>query len=334
MSDLRVEALRNGLVESVHRVSVAAVDAGGRLLAQSGDPELVTFWRSGAKPFQALPLVRDGAVDALGLSPEELAVACGSHSSEPVHRAVVAGLLRKIGCGEADLVCGPHVPLSAEIAAQVARDGTAMTPVWSNCSGNHAGMLALARFHHWPLLGYHRGDHPVQHRLLDEVAEWTGVERRSIGLGVDGCGTVAYALPLSAMALAYARFGAAGEPLAGWLRGAMVEHPALVAGVGRLCTLLMETLPGRVVAKVGAAGIYCCTLPQLGWGIALKIHDGDGRASAAALVAVIQQVMRYNEGGEANLPDPVLAYAEPPISNTRGVAVGVLKAVGSLRFLV
>lgn len=332
MSDLRIEATRGELVESVHRVSAAVVRADGHLVAAAGDPTLVACWRSAAKPFQALPLVADGAADAIGLTTQELALACASHSSEPPHLAVAQGLLDRLGLSAADLACGPHVPYSASEAERIVRERVALTPVWSNCSGKHAGMLALARHHGWPTAGYERPGHPVQQRILAEVARWTGVPADAIVTATDGCAAVTFALPLAAMALAWARLGASDDPSATRVRAAMTAHPELVAGQGRLCTDLMAALPGRVLAKVGAAGIYCAALPELGLGIALKIADGDSDASGPALLAVIRQVVACAGASGGYALDAVSAHAERPIVNTRGTRVGVVRAAGQLRF--
>src|SRR5437870_6979056 len=250
---MRVEQLRGGWVEAVHEVHVAAVDATGRLVARAGVPELVTFWRSAAKPFQALPLVEDGAAERFGLTSQDLALACASHSSEPGQVALVREFLAQIGCSERDLLCGPHPPLSEQLARDYATRGVRLTAVYSNCSGKHAGMLALARHHGWPTEFYTRLEHPVQQRLLSEVAEWSGVERARIGTATDGCGVVCYAMPLRHMALAYARLAIADFGLRiadskgeGQIRNpqsaiveCMLRHPDLIAGEGRPCTDMM-----------------------------------------------------------------------------------------------
>src|SRR6266581_1522125 len=187
---MRVEQLRGGWVEAVHDVHVAAVNSTGGLVARTGDPELVTFWRSAAKPFQALPLVEDGAAERFGLTSEELALACASHSSEPGQVARVRELLGKIGCSERDLLCGPHPPLSDRVAQDYQTRGLRLTAVYSNCSGKHAGMLALARHHGWPTEFYTRLEHPVQQRCLAEVSRWTELAVGDIRTAVDGCGVV------------------------------------------------------------------------------------------------------------------------------------------------
>ncbi len=332
MNDLRIEATRGDLVESVHRVSVAVVNADGRLVASAGDPSRVSFWRSAAKPFQALPLLEDGVADAIGLTPAELALACASHSSEPPHLTVVDGMLRRIGVQVADLACGPHEPISPDVAARVARERVTLTAAWSNCSGKHAGMLALARHHGWPIAGYERPGHPVQQRILNEVARWTGVAPGAIPIATDGCAAVTFALPLSAMAAAWARFGASSDAGPSRLRAAMTAHPDLVAGTGRLCTELMAALPGRVLAKVGAAGIYCAALPELGLGVALKLADGDSEASPPALLAVLRALAEHAGSSQRYDLAPMAVHAERPVVNTRGVRVGTVRAAGGVRF--
>src|SRR5437867_5616167 len=206
---MRVEQLRGGVVESAHTVHVAVVDREGRLVARAGDPDLVTFWRSAAKPFQAVPLVTDGVVEHFKISTAELALCCASHSSEPGQVALVRDLLAKIGCSERDLLCGAHSPLSERVAQDYATRGVRLTAVYSNCSGKHAGMLALARHHGWPTEFYTRLEPPVQQRCLEEASRWTEVPKGEIRTAVDGCGVVCFGLPLRNMALAYARLAIA-----------------------------------------------------------------------------------------------------------------------------
>lgn len=331
---LRVESTRGEHVESVHQLSVAVVDSEGRLVARAGDPELTTFWRSAAKPFQAMPVVADGAADQFGFTPRELALTCASHSSEPVHLEVAEGMLKKIGLTERALACGIHPPLSPAVAEQVLRQGIVMTPKWSNCSGKHAGMLALARTHGWPIDGYEREGHPLQQRILAEVARWTDCTAESMCFGFDGCTVVCFGLPLSGMALAYARFSRSDEPAAVRLREAMATFPELIAGQGRLETDLGHATRGAVIAKVGADGIYCAALPHPGLGITLKVHDGDMRSSGPALLAVLRELgARHALGFEVGALSPeVMRHAELPTLNTRGARTGVTRVRGDLQF--
>ena len=204
-----VELIRGNIVESRHRVHVAVVNAAGHCVAGAGDPDLVTFMRSAAKPFQALPLVEDGVVERFGLTSEDLALACASHSSEPEQVERVRAFLARVGAGEDQLLCRPHTPLSEHVARDYVARGTTLGPVHSNCSGKHTGMLALARHHGWLTEGYTRPDHPVQRRCLAEVSRWTGVPEAKIGVGTDGCGVVTFAVSVRAMAGAYVRLAIA-----------------------------------------------------------------------------------------------------------------------------
>jgi L-asparaginase II len=334
MTQLQVETVRGPLVESIHRVSAVVVDANGSRVAWSGDPDLVTFWRSAAKPFQAIPILEDGAADAFGLLDDELALACASHSSEPVHLATVDRFLEKIGCQERQLGCGGHTPLSEAVAADVAATGQTLTPRWSNCSGNHAGMLALARHHGWPTEGYYRQGHPVQERHLDVIGQWTNAPREEIVLGLDGCNTVCFGMPLSAMALGYARLGAASAPAPQRVVGCMTGHPRLVGGELRPCTDIMAAAGGDIVAKIGAEGVYGASVVTGGLGIALKVEDGGMRSAPIALIAILDALA---ERGLWSPPGDdwgvaMARHGAVGITNTRGEVTGALRAAGAVRF--
>lgn len=332
--ELRIEATRGDLVETVHPVTVAVVGPGGRLVAAAGDPAHETWWRSAAKPFQAIPLVQDGVADRFGFGDEDLAFACGSNSSEARHRAQAAGLMQKVGVTEEQLACGIHTPLSPVVARSIVRGDATMTPLWSNCSGKHIGMLALAKHHAWPLEGYQSPGHPVQQRILTEIVQWSGVPREEVRVAVDGCTAACFGLPVEAMARAYYRLGTTREPVPQRIAGAMMKYPFLVAGTDRLCTDLMTELAGRIVAKVGADGIYCASVPEHGMGIALKVTDGDMGCSGLALLDVLRQVIERLPLSGLIVPGAVWKkYGPQPILNTRGAVTGELRAAGALRFL-
>jgi L-asparaginase II len=333
MDPLRIEVTRGSLVESIHRVTAAVVDPDGTLVAASGDPDLVAPWRSAAKPFQSLPLLRDGAAERFALTDQDLALACASHSSEPTHLAAVDAFLARVGIPESALACGPHPPLSDEVAMQVARNGISLTPRWSNCSGKHTGLLALAKHHAWPLEGYERLGHPVQERVIAEVERWTGLGRDRLVFTVDGCATVCFGLPLRAMALAYARFGSSAEPAARRLWRAITAHPLLIAGSTRFDTLVMQAWPDDLFVKVGAEGIYSAAVARRGWGIALKVEDGAFRAAPIALLAILRLLLHRAGGGpELDALERLTDFVEPPIRNTRGNPVGTMRTRGGLRF--
>ena len=318
---LDVVVTRGGLVESRHRVHAAAVPADGTLTAHAGDAGLVTFWRSCAKPFQVMPFVRHGGLEHFGWGAEELALACGSHGGEPEHVAIAGRMLARLDLEEGDLACGVHEPL-ARRGAQLARDAKApITRLHNNCSGKHAAMLARARLAGWPTAGYERADHPVQREVREEIAAWAERSALSIPVAVDGCGVSVFALPLSAMALAYAKFGrdlANGSEPAARIGRAMREHPFLIGGTERFDTVLIEETGGSVISKVGAEGVHTVMVPDRGLGIAIKAEDGAMRAQYPAVLAALQQLGVLSMTLSPRLAD----IGRRPIKNTRGEVVG------------
>ena len=290
----------------------------------AGDPSLVTFMRSCAKPLQVMSLVREGGLEHFGWGDSELALACASHGGEPEHLAVAARMLASLGLEEGDLACGASEPLSRR-GAQLLRDaGGLPTRIHHNCSGKHAAMLARAKLAGWPTQGYERDVHQVQREAREEVARWAGVEAGSIPVGVDGCGVSVFGLSLSAMARAYASFGeasASGSEPASRVARAMTTHPFLVGGTDRFDTLLIEETDGRIIAKVGAEGVHALTIPSKGLGIALKVEDGALRAQHPAALAALIQL------GELALPLPVRLgeFLRKPIRNSRGELVGEIR---------
>jgi L-asparaginase II len=325
----RVVLEREGRRESTHRVHLAVVDAAGGLQTRNGDPDLAIFVRSAAKPFQALPLVQDGAGDRWGITARELAACCGSHGGEAGHLACVRGLLDRIGVPESSLACGPHDPMNEDAARALLEAGQVPRPIHNNCSGKHAGMLALARYHGWPTRGYRLRDHPVQRRMRAEMTRWAGVPEGEMGLGIDGCGVVCFHLPLRAMARAYARLVEAaeeGEPASAAVVGAMAQHPFQVAGTDRLCTVLIEATRGRVIAKVGAEGVYGAGERRRRFGLALKVEDGARRAAEVALVTAMVE-LGWVEGEEREALGP---WVERTVPNTLGEPAAVLRAEGRM----
>jgi L-asparaginase II len=321
VSESFVEVTRCDVVESRHRVHVAIAGADGRLTHSSGDPWIVTVARSAVKSIQAQPLIDDGVAERYGFGPREIALACASHSGEPQHVEVALSMLAAAGLTEEDLACGPHAPYYEPAALELTRRGLEPGRIHNNCSGKHAGMLALAVSHGWPSQGYHEGSHPVQQRMLLEMSRWTGLREADIALGVDGCGVVTYGVPLQSLAGAFARMAQGardGMPGPAAVVAAMTGHPELVGGTGRLCTELMRATAGRIFVKVGAEGVYCGGIPERGVGLALKVEDGAVRASQPALLAVLGLLT----GQEVILHD----FAAPAVLNTRGEAVGRVRA--------
>lgn len=323
------EVLRGETVESLHRANVAVAHAEKGIVASAGDPWMVSFVRSAIKMFQALPLTEDGGVDRFGLSAEELALCAASHGGEPAHVEAALSILRRAGASEEALACGPHPPSHAPSAEALRSRGEAPRRIHNNCSGKHAGMLALCRLHGWPTEDYHTRSHPSQTRVLATLGRWARVEPGDISVAIDGCGLPTFAMPLSAVAGACARFAAAamdGDPAPARVFNAMTAHPYFVAGTGRLCTELMNVGGGRLFAKVGAEGYYCAGVPAARLGVAIKVADGAWRAVEPVLLAVLRALDVLDDRDLERL----CSFAQPAILNTRGETVGRIRARVSL----
>lgn len=322
--NIDVEVTRADTVESRHVVHAAIIGADDAFIATAHDAAVVTMWRSCAKPFQVLPFLASGGFDQLGWGDQELALACASHGGEPEHVALAARMLEAVGLEEGDLACGPHEPLSPRGVKMARELGQPVTRLHNNCSGKHAAMLARAFTAGWPTGGYEREEHAVQRACLSEVASWTGVSLDDMPIGVDGCGVTVMALPIDRMALAYARWGravAAREELPLRTATAIRAHPHLLGGTDRFDTVLIEETHGRVLSKVGAEGVHCAVVPEMGIGVAIKVEDGAIRAQHPALIRALQLVGALPD----ELPPRLAEYAQRPIRNTRGEVVGCVR---------
>ncbi|MCR4426837.1 MAG: asparaginase [Firmicutes bacterium] len=296
MSCPLVSVIRGDLVESVHRGDVAVVDAAGALLYSVGDPDYVTYWRSSAKPIQVLPIIASGAADRFGLTPRELAVMAASHGGEDFHIEAVASVLSKIGLSERDLKCGRHAPVNRAQAIRLIRERREATEIYNNCSGKHAGMLALAVHSGYSIEDYFKVDHPVQREMVRTVSEVCEMPEGQIALGIDGCGVTVFGMPIVAMARAYARLAdpaflpASLQSPAARVTQAMMSYPEMVAGTGEFTTRLIQTARGALFAKNGAEGVYCIGVPGRGMGIAVKIEDGNARAYRPVVMEILRQL--------------------------------------------
>lgn len=282
------EVTRGDLVESIHYGAVAVCNTEGKLIAQAGNADYVTYIRSAAKPFQALSLLENQADLYFDFSKEELALMASSHSGEEEHIKLLEGLLKKINVPIEEMKCGYYSPFC--------KSKEPLTALHSACSGKHAGMLALARFKHWPTQDYLHINHPVQQLLLNVSADFADIKPQEIPLGIDGCGVPVYAMPLWRMALSYARLSEPSglalvrKEACRRLVYAMTQKPFFVAGTKRLATDLMNVLGSRCVAKDGSEGIFCMGLPEKGWGIAVKIADGNPRAAGPIVIELLSQL--------------------------------------------
>ncbi len=331
-----VEVTRGNIVESCHRGAIAIVNGKNEPIASVGNINFLTYLRSSAKPHQAISVVVSGAAKHFDFTNQEIALMAGSHSGETYHANCAARILEKIKLPYTALYCGVHTPFSHTAAKELGKN---VNELHNNCSGKHAGMLASALIGGHSLEDYYKAEHPVQRAIAKIVAEFAGIEVKDLIVGIDGCSAATFAITVAQMALSYARLvnpqalrpelQAATKLVA----NAMLEFPEMVAAnTNRIDTDLMRALPGGLVAKAGAEGVYTIgILPSAkypeGLGVAIKIEDGDiGRARNAAICGTVEQLGVLASTEMERLRTEYL----PPIKNHRGVLVGEVRPIFKL----
>ena len=322
MAISRVLFTRGGYTESVHELLWCVTSPDGDVLAAS-DEDVATvgvFPRSAVKPLQALPSVRAGTLERFDLSDRHLALACASHGGTDQHVAVVAEMLDAAGLGEDDLACGPLDPRDPRAATMRRARGELPARLVHNCSGKHALALARCRHEGWPISNYVDPGHAGQRAMHASVATAAGMAPSMVPYGADGCGMLAFQLPLGGLAQAFGRLASGGLGYGGdRVVEAMRAHPALVAFEGALDTELMRAVDG-LVAKIGAEGVLGVGLPD-GRGLAVKVSDGAMRALDPAGVELVREELGLRLSGEA-----IEGLARPVLFNSRGEQVGAGRA--------
>lgn len=330
MSEILLHYTRAGKVEDIHRGDIVAVDTTGKIIDSVGDPHKKMFWRSAAKPFQALPFVEKGGLAKYGITEQELALLVSSHSGEPMHVDLVKSVLGKIDLDVSVLDCGASRPMSSKAAKALVENKQKPEAVHNACSGKHSGMLALCQMLGISIEGYTKPDHEVQKQMHESVANSAKISTNELEIGIDGCGVPVFYLPLYHMSLAYARLAKpeAGkwgsyETAARTIRNAMIAYPEVLAGTGRIDTIVANVTKGRIIAKVGAEAVYCLASVPDGVGITFKIEDGSYSAINPTVIGVLKRMDLISK----------LEYAEliekfPPIlKNHRGDVIGTIETM-------
>lgn len=318
-----VELWRGGLLESTHQGHAVLCDERGQIVQAWGDPGRIIFPRSSCKMIQALPLVESGAADAFGLTPRQLALSCASHQGAALHVNAAREWLSGLGLGEPDLRCGSHEPYDKAERDQLICDHEGPCQLHNNCSGKHSGFLTVSK-HLKAGPEYVEIDHPLQKAIRAATEEVTG--ETAAGYGIDGCSAPNFAMSIAGLARGMAEFSSAQstgnvrQRAMQRLRDAMAAHPEMVAGEGRACTELMRAMDGRVSLKTGAEAVFVAMIPEKKLGLAIKIEDGNSRASEAALVGILTKL------GVLDPAHPMAQKRLPaPQTNCRGIQTGELR---------
>ena len=327
-----VEVFRGSRIESRHRGALAVCDAEGKLVFARGDMTIPVFPRSAVKALQALPLVESGVAERFALTSAEIALACASHSGEPIHVTTAAAMLDKCGHKPNDLECGIHWPLGEAAQRALSARGEKPSALHNNCSGKHAGFICLASGLGVSARHYVRPDHPVQREVTAALETMTAVNLGADRLGIDGCSIPTYAIPLPSLALGFAKLGT-GNGLspsraraAARIRASVADHPDLVGGSGRFDTFVMALLGLRAFTKTGAEGVFCAALPEVGLGIALKCDDGATRAAEIVMASLIARFLPLSNEEERALSQRLA----PRLLNWNGLEVGRINMADGL----
>jgi len=316
------EVTRGGIVESRHRGAYAVADATGHVVAAEGGIAAAIFPRSAVKAFQCLPLIESGAADHFGFMDEEIALCCASHNGEPDHVRVARSMLAKASNAEALYECGAHWPFHEDSRLTLIRAGEPCCDVHNNCSGKHAGMLALAKHLGADPHGYTKPDHAVQRLIARRMGEMCDIDLDQQVMGIDGCSVPTWAIPLKNMAVGFARFASPDFAPGRRIIEAVRKHPFMVGGTGDFDTLIMQAVP-RLFIKTGAEGVYCAAIPHAGLGIALKIDDGAARAAEVAIAAVLAELDIWTPEEKAKLE----GFRHHELSNWRKFEVGEVRGL-------
>ncbi len=324
---LLVEVTRGELVESVHRVAVCVVDAKGNLLYSAGEIDVPVYLRSAAKPFIAAAAIKAGVLEAFGLDAPEIAVMAASHSGEPIHVRAVLSLLRKIGMDAGALQCGVHVPYDETSANELLRAGAQASALHNNCSGKHAGILALCKVIGADPASYLSERNPAQRSILEFCARISDDDPETWPIAIDGCGIPIYATSLRNAARSFARLASLTEmdpsdaQALRVVRDAMIAYPQYVAGSGQLDTELMIAGNGTIASKAGAEGVHGVAAIARGYGYASKVLDGGSRARGPSTIGVLGRLGVLDESQTAKLA----RFARPGVYNRAGHAVGEIR---------
>ncbi|MEI6896772.1 MAG: asparaginase [Psychromonas sp.] len=329
--DLFVEVTRNNMLESQHFGAAVVCDYKGNIIEQWGNIEQTIFPRSAIKPLLSINLIKSGADESFKLSDKEISLSCGSHMGESIHQKSLTNWLNRLGMNEEHLACGVDLPENKVRAHHLLSLGEKKCKIHHNCSGKHTGFLTTALHLGLPLENYQHIDHPLQTSALKILSEMAQISLPKQTIGIDGCGFPAPTMPLLNLAKAMAAFA---NPILlrddlskaiKRIQRAIINEPFYLSGTNTIVSDLNQKTKGRIIAKTGAEGVMVASIPDKGLGIALKIADGNSRASSVALLEILRHLNLLNKNEIQDLQP----YFTPDLINSRGEIVGNIRAASS-----
>ncbi|AMQ08518.1 asparaginase [Sporosarcina psychrophila] len=327
-----MEEYRNDILENVHMGVICGINADGDILYSVGNENHMTFLRSAAKPFQAIPVIQNGVDDKFGLTSKEATLFAASHRGEDYHIEALDSILQKVGINEEQFYCCPTYPLNEEAKADYHRKHGKQRKLYHNCSGKHSGFIALAKVLGYDIDGYWKLEHPVQQLSLAAMADMANYPKKDFGIGIDGCGFPVYAMPLQNIAQAYLKLACPDLIQQREMREAVVKitrymnaHPEMIASHDFICSVLLAD--PNIVAKGGAKGVYGFALKNERMGFALKVMDGSELVWPIIIASILEQIGYGNH----ETIERLYKLAPKEIINDNNVIVGERKVVFDLQ---
>ena len=322
MPEILAKVYRNDCVESVHYGSIVVVDSKGKIIYHLGDPYFKTYFRSSAKPIQIIPTLKSGAIERFHITEKEIAIMVGSHSGEEKHTKAVWSILKKIGLSVKNLQCGVHPPIYLTELGILPKKGDKFNSLQENCSGKHSGMLAFTVHKGWDTKSYLNPNHPVQKAILKTIADVCQYPINKIKIGTDGCGAPIFHIPVYNMAVGFAELASSKDKDFKKVVKCMLKYPEMVSGKNRFDLMLSKTLGKRGVCKIGAEALHSIVLLNRGWGVVVKISDGNRRAISPVVLEVLRQIGVLTRQELSKIEN----WANPKIKNHQNETVGYIKA--------
>lgn len=323
---------RSGRVESIHDGFVCVTNSNKEIVGSIGDPYARIFMRSSVKPLLAVAFVKSGAIEKFNITLKELSIICSSHAGQAFHRRIICSLLKKAGLSERDLDCGHKYPENEKVKNALIMLGKRPDPIFSCCSGKHAGMLVLCKYYGFPIEGYIKPEHPVQQLMRQTMADLLECDFSDIVIGTDGCSVPTYLLTMHQAAYTYSLLAHGYEGKTqfrdyfGLIQKAMVTYPRNIYGDDTFCTDVSIHTNGRVIGKLGAEGVYMLAVPEKRLGISIKMSDGHPWSCYPVAVRLLEELGIVDE----KIVKKLDKWALPKVLNDKGDTVGYMHPTFSL----
>lgn len=332
MNPILVEVYRGGVLESFHRGVVCVVNERNEVIFSTGDVSQVCYPRSAMKLLQVLPLLEHGGMERFGFTMKEIAVMCGSHNAEPEHLEAVNSILQKIGLDKEALHCGPQYPSSKKDANELIRLNEKPHHIHNNCSGKHAGMLAMCVLMGWPVADYINPEHPLQRMILETCSLLYEYPQEKMVVALDGCSAPVYSVPVMNQAIAYKNLCENGTYTPALQQAckrvfeAVSAYPFMVAGSKRYCTDLMNITAPAIIGKTGAEGIFCMSFTAQKNGVCIKIDDGKMQPQYNVAQAIAEASGLFTQ----EQLSPLHHYLQADITNFNKLVTGEIRVTEEL----